>query len=63
MRKEYQKPSMKAVFYETSYGILDNTIISNNTEGSTEGNPPSIHAKPYNGWQTESWEEAESENE
>lgn len=59
MRKEYQKPSMKALAFETSYGVLDD-IISKDKKGE-EGNPPSIHAKPSSGWEIESWEEAENE--
>lgn len=61
MRKEYQKPNMVTMAFETSYGVLDD-IISKNKKGE-EGNPPSIHAKPSSGWQIESWEEAEAENE
>lgn len=61
MRKEYKKPNMEIVAFETSYGVLDD-VISKETTGE-ESNPPSIHAKPYNGWQTESWEESEAENE
>lgn len=62
MRKEYQKPNMETMAFETSYGVLDD-IISRGTNESTNGNPPSIHAKPSSGWQIESWEEAEAENE
>lgn len=62
MRKEYKKPNMETMAFETSYGVLDD-IISKNTGGSTEDNPPSIHAKPYNGWQMESWEEQDTEKE
>lgn len=52
---------METMAFETSYGVLDD-IISKDKKGE-EGNPPSIHAKPSSGWQIESWEEAEAENE
>lgn len=52
---------METMAFETSYGVLDD-IISKDKEG-VEGNPPNIHAKPSSGWQIESWEEAEAENE
>lgn len=41
MRKEYQKPSMKAVAYETSYGVMqDNTSPNGTIEtgGNSSGN-------------------------
>lgn len=63
MRKEYQKPNMETMAFETSYGVLDDIILSKESGSSTEANPPSIHAKPSSGWQIESWEEAEAENE
>lgn len=60
MRKEYKKPSMEMIGFETAYGILDD-ILSKDTNG-TEGNPSNIRAKPNNGWQMENWEETETEN-
>ena len=53
---------METMAFETSYGVLDDTILSKESGSSTEGNPPSsIHAKPSSGWQIGSWEEAENE--
>ena len=66
MRKEYQKPSMKAVAYETSYGVMqDNTSPNGSIE---EGGPTSGPGGPTDSYSKQhdfipTWEDHDKEEE
>lgn len=65
MRKEYQKPSMKALAFETSYGVMqDNTSPngSNENGGATSGSGITDAYSKHNDF-IPTWEDSGKEEE